>query len=197
VSFSVVASTFGLMLVAELPDKTMIATLLMGSRSDPRFVWLGASAAFICQAALAVLAGKLLLLLPHDVLEAVVAGLFLAGAAYLLLVPERVEEEEGEAEAARERPARGWRVVLTAFGVIFVGEFGDLTQLLLVNLVGKTGEPLSVFVGGAAGLVSVAALGAFGGRFLLRILPVRVIRKVAGVVFLGFSAWTIYGLVSS
>ena len=102
-NFVVVATVFAWSRVAELPDKTMIATLVMGSRVRPVLVWLGASAAFLVHAVLAVVAGRLLELLPHRALEIVVTVLFLAGAAYLLLVPEKAEEEKGERGGGRSR----------------------------------------------------------------------------------------------
>ena len=191
----VVATVFALILLAELPDKTMIATLVMGTRARPLWVWLGASGAFVVHAAVAVGAGRLLELLPHRALDAVVSVLFLGGAAYLLLVPEMVEEARGEEEGEVQVPATATKVIVTAFGVIAVGEFGDLTQLLTVNLVARFHQPLSVFVGAAGALVAAAALGAFGGRFLLRFVSVDVIRKVAGVVLLGFAGYSIYALV--
>jgi len=195
VDLAVIATVFGLIAVAELPDKTMIATLVMGSRSRPLSVWLGASAAFFLQVALAVVAGRLLELLPHRTLEIVVTALFFAGALYLLLVPEKEVEREGEGKAnAAERP-RDRRVVVTAFGVIFVGEFGDLTQLLTVNLVARYHQPVSVFIGAYLALVSVAALGAFSGRALLRFVPLATIRRIGGIVLLGFTAYGVYSLL--
>jgi len=198
VSIGVIATVFALVAVAELPDKTMIATLVMGSRSRPLWVWIGASTAFLVHAGLAVGAGRLLELLPHRALEAVVTALFLAGAGYLLLVPERSEEERGEKEANRagaDGDERARTVILTAFGVILVGEFGDLTQLLMINLVARFHQPVSVFIGGAAALIGVAALGAFGGRVLLRFLSVSVIRKVGGAILLGFAGYSLYELI--
>ena len=191
----VVATAFALILVAELPDKTMIATLVMGSRSRPLWVWLGASAAFVVHAGVAVAAGRLLELLPHRVLDAVVAVLFLGGAAYLLLVPEAEEEARGEEEADVDAGGKALKVAATAFGVIMVGEIGDLTQLLTVNLVARFHEPLSVFVGAAAGLVAAAAIAAFGGRALLRFISVNAIRKAGGVLLLGFAGYSIYSLI--
>ena len=191
----VVATAFALILVAELPDKTMIATLVMGSRSRPLWVWLGASAAFVVHAGVAVAAGRLLELLPHRVLDAVVAVLFLGGAAYLLLVPEAEEEARGEEEAEVDAGGKALKVAATAFGVIMVGEIGDLTQLLTVNLVARFHEPLSVFVGAAAGLVAAAAIAAFGGRALLRFISVNAIRKAGGVLLLGFAGYSIYSLI--
>ena len=184
---------FALIFVAELPDKTMIATLIMGSRYRPVLVWIGATAAFLIHVTIAVLAGHLLALLPHRWVEAVTALLFAGGAVYLLFVSEDEEEEEG-AEEADAAPG-GLRPIGTAFVVIFVGEFGDLTQILTANLAAKYQEPWSVFIGAAAALTTVAALGAFGGRALLRVLPLKVIRKAGGVLLAGFAIYTLVTLI--
>ncbi len=194
-SIGIIATVFALVAVAELPDKTMIATLVMGSRGRPGWVWLGCAGAFLVHVTLAVVAGRLLELLPHRVLEIVVTVLFFAGAVYLLAVPEKAEEDKGEKEAAAEQAVRPWRTAGTAFGVILVGEFGDLTQLLTVNLTAKYHEPFSVFTGALLALWMVAAVGAFGGKALLRVIPVTIVRRIGGVVLLGFAAYNIYALV--
>jgi len=191
-----IATVFAIVAIAELPDKTMIATLIMGTRARPLFVWIGAVAAFTVHVTLAVVAGRLLTLLPHTAVEIIVTTLFLAGAAYLILVPEKSEITKGEREAEPERAGPPWRVIATAFGVILVGEFGDLTQLLVVNFVARTHEPISVFIGALAALVGVSAIGAFGGRALLRLVPLAVLRRVGGLVLLGFAAYSLYALVS-
>ena len=188
-----ILGVFALIFVAELPDKTMIATLIMGSRYRPVLVWIGATAAFTIHAAIAVLAGRLLALLPHAWVEGVTALLFAGGAAYLLFVPEKEEEEEG-AEEVEVAPA-GLRPIATAFVVIFVGEFGDLTQILTANLAAKYHQPWSVFIGAIAALTAVAALGAFGGRALLRVLPLGVIRRAGGVLLAGFAVYSLVALI--
>src|SRR5580704_6941967 len=186
-------TVFALIFVAELPDKTMIATLIMGSRYRPVLVWLGATMAFGIHAALAVALGQLLQLLPHRWIEAVTTLLFAGGAAYLLFVPEKEAVAEGEAEADT---ARTWlRTASLAFVVIFVGEFGDLTQILTANLAAKYHQPAAVFLGAFAGLAAVAALGAFGGKALLRVLPMAVIRKAGGVLLAGFAVYSLIALV--
>ena len=191
--FSVVATVFAIIFVAELPDKTMIATLIMGGRYRPLMVWIGATLAFGIHAAVAVAVGQLLHLLPHQWIEGVTAVLFAAGAAYLLFVPESREEEEGEQEAESVR--KGLKMVTAAFLVIFVGEFGDLTQILTANLAAKYHEPWSVFIGAVAALTAVGALGAFGGRALLRVLPLGVIRKAGGVLLAGFAIYSLVALI--
>jgi len=193
VQFGLILGVFALIFVAELPDKTMIATLILGSRYRPVLVWIGATAAFGFHAALAVLAGRLLALLPHRWIELVTALLFAGGAAYLLLVSEDEEEEEGLEEV--EVAPTGIRPVATAFLVIFVGEFGDLTQILTANLAAKYHQPLSVFIGSFSALAAVAAIGAFGGRALLKVLPLAAIRKAGGVVLAGFAIYTLVTLL--
>ena len=184
---SVVAVTFGIIFVAELPDKTMIATIVLASRHRPLPVWIGAAAAMLFNSALAVAAGRLLELLPHRAVEAVVAALFLAGSLYLLLTSEASAVTAGEQEAALGLSDR--RVALTAFGVIIAAELGDLTQILTANLAAHYHQPWSVFVGAATALVTVMAIGVIGGRALLRVLPLGVIRKAAGALLAGFAVY--------
>jgi Ca2+/H+ antiporter, TMEM165/GDT1 family len=215
-SAGVVATVFVLVAVAELPDKTMIATLVMGSRGRPGLVWLGAAGAFLVHVSVAVGAGRLIELLPHRAVEIVVTVLFFAGGAVMLALPEHMERERGERDAERGEGAaraegsaraegaargegatgarRGWRVAGAAFGVILVGELGDLTQLLTVNLAAKYHQPASVFVGAYAALLGMSAAGAFGGRALLRWLPLEWIRRAGGIALLGLGAYGIYSL---
>jgi Ca2+/H+ antiporter, TMEM165/GDT1 family len=187
-NFTVLAITFGLIFVAELPDKTMIATIVMASRYRPLPVWIGAALAMVVNSAVAVLAGRLLELLPHRWVEAVVAVLFAGGALYLIFVKESAETHEGEEEADKVKSGR--RVALGAFTVIVVAELGDLTQILTANLVARYHAPLAVFVGSATALVSVMGLGVIGGRVLLRVLPLSTIRRVAGLILAGFAIFT-------
>ena len=190
-NFGIAAAVFGIVALAELPDKTMIANIVMGSRGRPLPVWLGSGAAFAIHAAVAVVAGRFLQLLPHRTLEIIVAVAFGLGALYLLFVPERAEKEKGEQGAEGVAGNRAWRLAFSAFLVILVGEIGDLTQLLIVNLEAKYKSPASVFVGGYLALLAVSAVGAFSGRALLRFLPLSVIRRLGGVALLGFFAYTL------
>lgn len=190
-------TTFGLVLLAELPDKTMIATLIMGSRFRPVLVWLGATAAFALHAGIAVGIGRLLALLPHRWVETVSALLFAAGAVYLLFVPERRAEQVGEREAAGARRSGGLRTVATAFTVIFVGEFGDLTQILTANLAARYHQPVAVFAGALLALAVVSAAAAFGGQLLLRVAPLPVIRKIGGALLAALTVYTVVALATS
>jgi putative Ca2+/H+ antiporter (TMEM165/GDT1 family) len=188
VNLGVVALTFGIIFVAELPDKTMIATIVLSSRHRALPVFVGSGTAMVVNSAVAVGAGRLLELLPHRAVETVVAVLFAAGALYLLLTAEAAAEQEGEQEAGKVMTNR--RVALATFGVIIVAELGDLTQILTANLAARYHQPWSVFVGSAVALVAVMGIGVVGGRALLKVLPLRIIRKIAGVVLAGFAVYT-------
>jgi Ca2+/H+ antiporter, TMEM165/GDT1 family len=184
---AVALTTFAIVFPAELPDKTAIAALILGSRYRPLWAFAGMAAAFTLHVLLAVTAGSLLRLLPHRPLEAIVAALFAAGAIVLLR-----GKHEDPVKAPEHEPTF-WRTALTGFTVIAVAEFGDITQILTANFAAHYRQPLSVGVGSLAALLAVAGLSMIGGRALLRVLPVAWITRAAAVAMLvlaGFSLAT-------
>jgi len=182
---------FALMFLLELPDKTMIATIVMSTKVRPSSIVIGASAGFVVQMGIAVAAGSLLTLLPAHVKDVVVGLLFLGGAAYLLLVSEDVVAKEGAREAASERKGSRLREVSTAFTVIFIGEFGDLTQIQAANLSAKTHRPVEVFLASSLAMIVVSFVGAYGGQLLQRVVPLKRIRLGGGLIFAGLGVYTI------
>jgi putative Ca2+/H+ antiporter (TMEM165/GDT1 family) len=175
VNIAVAATTFGLVFPAELPDKTALASLMLGSRYRPAWVYIGVAVAFAVHVVLAIVAGSLLTLLPHRVLSAIVAALFGLGA--VLLVRGR-DEVDKVAKAEQDTPPTFLRVAATSFVVIFVAEFGDLTQILIVNLAARYHDPIAVGTGALLSLLAVAALAIAGGRGLLRFVPARTITLI-------------------
>jgi Ca2+/H+ antiporter, TMEM165/GDT1 family len=192
---AVAATVFGLVFVAELPDKTAVAGLVLGARFPVRWVFAGIAAAFLVHVVIAVAAGSLLSLLPHRPVEAVVAVLFLLGA--VLIWREGMEAEEAQDEAAADAvpdTAGFARVAALGFGVIFLAEWGDLTQILTANLAAKYHDPLSVGLGALLGLWAVGALALAGGKTLLAVLPMKWITRVAAAVMVALS---IYSLIEA
>ena len=168
---------FPVIFVGELPDKTMLASLVMATRARPVQVWAGAAMAFAAHVAIAVTAGvALFALLPRQAVNAVVAAAFVAGAVYAW-ASSRSEQEETVG-----RLPSGRSVVLSAFMVIFVAEWGDLTQILTANLAAKYGSPLSVAIGSVAALWAVAAIAVMSGSTLPRFVSIRRTRQVTAVV---------------
>lgn len=188
-----VATVFAVIFVAELPDKSLFASLVLSTRYRAIWVWLGVSAAFLVHVVIAVTAGHFLTLLPHRIVEAVVAVLFAVGAV-ILLFPERAGATE-EPVIVPTGSASVRTVVLTSFAVVFVGEWGDLTQIATANLAAKYEDPLSVGVGAALGLVTVAGLAVTAGSNVLRVVPVGVVRRVAGLLLAGFAVVTVIELL--
>lgn len=178
-NFAVALTTFIVVFPAELPDKTALASLMLGSRYRPTYVFTGVAAAFAVHVALALIAGGLIGLLPHRALEAIVAVLFGLGA--VLLIRGRREDEQVD-ELTQDTPPTFWRVALTSFLLILVAEFGDLTQIVLVNLAARYHDPAAVGTGGLLALWSVAALAIAGGRGLLKVIPVRTITLIGAAV---------------
>jgi Ca2+/H+ antiporter, TMEM165/GDT1 family len=187
-----IITSFVIILPAELPDKTVIACLVLGSRYRPAYVFAGAAAAFAIQVALAVTAGGLLSLLPHQVTEIIVAVLFVVGAVILLRQKQASSDEYVEQRQLRRSFLP---VALTSFGVVFVAEFGDLTQIVTANLAAKYHDPLAVGIGATAGLWVAAGLAIIGGRSLLKVLPVKWLGRGAAAVLLVLAGLTIASLV--
>jgi putative Ca2+/H+ antiporter (TMEM165/GDT1 family) len=175
VNFAAAATTFALVFPAELPDKTALASLMLGSKYRPSYVFSGVAAAFAVHVLLALVAGSLLTLLPHRVLSIIVAVLFGLGAVVLIRGRKDVDEAIKE---DKETPPTFLRVAVTSFVVIFIAEFGDLTQILIVNLAARYHDPLAVGVGSWLALIAVAALALAGGRGLLRLIPARTITLI-------------------
>lgn len=197
-NLAVAIAVFGVIFIGELPDKTMFASVVLSTRGKPIAVWLGASAAFIVHVVIAVTLGSLFVtFLPHRLVQAVVALLFLVGAWFAFREGEEEEEEiEAEADDIVERESRGHhRTVITAFLVIFVAEWGDLTQILTANLAAHYHDPLSVGVGSALALISVAGIAVLAGRFLTR-LPIKLVRRVTGVILLILAGVAAYEAVT-
>ena len=91
-SLTAAVATFLAVLPAELPDKTILACLILSSRYRPGYVFAGAAAAFLTHVVIAVAAGGALSLLPHRVVEACAAGAFTVGA--ILLWRQKAEQDE-------------------------------------------------------------------------------------------------------
>jgi putative Ca2+/H+ antiporter (TMEM165/GDT1 family) len=85
-----------------------------------------------------------------------------------------------------------WKIAAATFGLMFFAELGDKTQLLVLNRSASTRSPVSVFVGAAAALVVVTAIGVLAGGLVSK-LPERYVRVVAGLLFIGFGLWTLFG----
>jgi putative Ca2+/H+ antiporter (TMEM165/GDT1 family) len=191
ISFTVTAVVFGVVFLAELPDKTALAGLVLGTRYRASYVFAGVAAAFALHVALAVAAGSVLTLLPQQIVRALTGVLFLGGAAVLLM-----KKDEGEEEVRRPGNQSFWKVAGAGFMLILVAEFGDLTQIMTANLAARYDDPLSVGLGAVLALWAVAGLGIVGGQALMKRVPLRLITKVAATVMLALGVWSLWEAVA-
>lgn len=179
-------AAFAVIVPVELPDKTFVATLVLSTRYRPWPVWLGVTTAFGIQCAVAVVAGRLLSLLPERPVQLAAAALFLIGAVVLFLSARRADAHTAENEkqfAARAGATRtGWRAFGTSFVVLFAAEWGDLSQLLTAGLVASGRPPVPVFFGSWIALATVAGAGVWLGRVLTRHVKLAIVRYVGAAV---------------
>jgi len=238
-NLAIAAAVFPVIFLGELPDKTMLASLVLAARGRPGATWLGAAAAFTVHVVLATTIGVLAFrLLPPRVLDAATAVVFLAGAMIAARgargrpgqpdspgsgqppdsagsgqppdgpsswLPRRrpagqpgrargqsggldADQPPGSAVSAAADPS-GWRPVLTAFAVIFVAEWGDLTQVLTASLTAQYHSPLSVGTGALLALWSAAAIAVTGGRHLGRLISDRHLQIVTAVLLGGLAIY--------
>ncbi|MEV5526921.1 TMEM165/GDT1 family protein [Streptomyces prunicolor] len=192
ISISVTALVFGVVFLAELPDKTALAGLVLGTRYRASYVFAGVAAAFLLHVVLAVAAGSVLTLLPQQLVAAVTGVLFLGGAAVLLF---KKGDDEEEVRAPKDQSF--WKVSGAGFMLILVAEFGDLTQIMTANLAARYDDPFSVGLGAVLALWAVAGLGIVGGKALMKRVPLKLITQVAAVLMLGLGAWSLWEAVTA
>jgi putative Ca2+/H+ antiporter (TMEM165/GDT1 family) len=182
VSLAIAATVFAVIFTAELPDKTALASLVLGSRYRPTWVFTGVAAAFAVHVGLAIAAGSLLALLPHRPLEIIVSALFAIGAVVLL----RGRHGDGDDEHVElhGREPGFWRVTGTSFMIILVAEFGDLTQIATATLAAHYHDPAAVATGAVLALWAVGGLAIVGGRGLLKLIPLVWISRIAAAIML-------------
>ena len=188
---AITALVFGAIFLVELPDKTFVATLVLATRYRPLLVWIGVAAAFLVQTVVAVAFGGLISRLPHTPVQIAAISLFVLGGLILLRGAARADAEEQEAEeefaAKSTTAATGLRAATTSFLILFLAEWGDLSQLLTASLAAKYRDPLSVGVGAFLALATVSGLAAVLGRGLLQRLRLATLRRVGVLVCLALA----------
>ena len=144
------------------------------------------------QTLIAVTLGGLIAHLPRTPVEIFAGLMFLVGGLILIRGAGKADAEEVEIEHEFEAKTRagvhGWRAVGASFLVLFVAEWGDLSQLLTAGLVVKYDDPVSVGVGAFLALGTVSALAAILGRTLLKRIRLATVRRIGGSVCLLLAA---------
>ena len=182
---SVALSTFALIALAEIGDKSQLVCMTLAARHRHWPVLLGATAAFVILNALAVLFGaSVAAWMPERLVAGIVAVMFAAFGVHALLI-----QDDGDSEEVIEEPGHG--IFVTTLLLTLVAEFGDKTQIAVAGLAGRM-APIPVWLGATIALVMVSALGVWAGRTVLQRLPLHWLHRAGGGIFLVFAimaAW--------
>ena len=180
-SLQIFLSVFGVIFVAELPDKTALAALVLATRNKAFPVFVGTALALTVQSIVAVAAGGLLSLLPARPVHIAAGALFVVSAVVMW---RRKDDDEAGGEADKdEAPPTFLRTMGKVFGVVFIAEWGDLTQLGTAALAARYGRPVLVFSGATLALWAVSAIAVFIGNRAGRLLDPNLTKKIAAVIF--------------
>jgi len=185
--------TFLAIFFAELPDKTMFATLLLSTRFKRKLpVWIGVSSGYGLHVVIAVLLGSALSNLPERPIHLAIGALFTVGGIITWRSGADDDDDVRETTAARTFMSIAW----TAASVIAVAEFADLTQLATAGFAARFADPVGVGLGAFLALSSVSGCAVLLGSWLQRVVPLRLIQKVAAVLFLTIGIVTIVGAIN-
>lgn len=178
-------TSYVLIFAAEMGDKSQLVCMTLSARHRALPVVLGAVAAFSFLNTLAVVFGVAIAnWLPEYVIAATVAVLFTVFGIHSL----RVKASDGDEEVQEKS---GHNIFFTTFLLITVAEFGDKTQLAVVAL-SSTTAPIAVWLGSTVALVSTSALGVLAGRTILQKVPLTLLHKISGSIFLALAAIAAY-----
>jgi putative Ca2+/H+ antiporter (TMEM165/GDT1 family) len=189
-SIPVALSTFVLIALAEIGDKSQLVCMTLATRHRHWPILLGATAAFVILNVVAVLFGaSITAWVPERLMAGIVAVMFAAFGVHALL-----NQGDEDSEEVREKPGHG--IFMTTLMLILVAEFGDKTQIAVAGLAGSM-DPVPVWVGATIALVMVSALGVWAGRTVLQGLPMHWLHRAGGGIFLMFAtmaAWRAFTL---
>lgn len=165
----------------ELPDKTALSILLLSTRHHGVAVFLGAAAAFVIQSLVAVTFGSVLGVLPEKWTH-IAAGLLFLFFSFRLWREWRSNEEEEEPQAGSFNNFR--KALISSFTMIFIAEWGDLTQLATAAMQVKYREPWPIFFASVLALWSVTVLSILAGKSLKKWLDPKKLQLIGVFVFL-------------
>jgi putative Ca2+/H+ antiporter (TMEM165/GDT1 family) len=183
---SISGASFILIFLAEFGDKSQLVCMTLAAKHRPWPVLLGAVTAFAVLNLLAVLFGAVVASwISPFWLALIVAGLFGFFGVQSLLFDDGAEEDQ----ATELRSSHS--LFITALLMIFVAEFGDKTQLAVAGLA-STFHSVPVWLGSTLALLATTVLGVIAGQRFLKHLPLGLIHKMSGIVFLLLAALALY-----
>jgi len=178
------ASTFAVVALAELGDKTQIVSISLSAKRSSLSVFLGAMLAFLVVDGLSVVLGDALASFLPIRWIALISGLvFVAFGVHTLI-------SKGEREIKFKE--RGFSLA-TSFSLVTLMELGDKTQFAVIALAAKFSSPVLVFIGTMLAFLVTTGIGIFFGAKFLRLLPTKYVNKATSALFIFFGIIFIAG----
>ncbi len=173
------ASSYAVIALAEIGDKSQLVCMVLAARYRAWPVLLGVLLAFMLLNVIAVIAGTAVAhWLPDLLLTMIVATLFLGFGIYALRYSVEDDDEMPQTKV-------GHGVLISAFWLILIAEFGDKTQLAVAAM-GSTANPYGVWLGATLALLTTSALAVWVGRTLMQKISMRRVHQFSGGVFILF-----------
>jgi len=182
---AVSGSSYLLIFAAEIGDKSQLVCMVLSARFRAFPVLLGSILAFMFLNTLAVTFGVVIAnWMPEALISAIVAILFAIFGIHAL----RMEEESDDENLTI---TDNYNIFVTTFLLIAVAEFGDKTQLAVVAL-SSTSIPIAVWLGSTVALITTSALGILAGRTILQRIPIVLLHRISGVIFIILATFSGY-----
>ena len=180
-------SAAGIVFLAELGDKTMLATICLSAQyRRPVFVLVAAMLALTVSTIIAVVIGVILsTTLPLDLI------ILLSGGIFIILGIHALIRKDPDEDTSSDQP----QTFLSMFSLVLVSEMGDKTQIAALALAAQSMFPLMVFLGALLGFLLVNGIGAITGEQVSKRVPIKLIQNVTGIVFIIAGILIVFGII--
>ena len=174
-----------LIFAAEIGDKSQLVCMVLATRYRASPVMLGSILAFVLLNTLAVTFGVAIASwMPEAFISAIVAILFAIFGIHAMRIEDVQDDDNVEVSSHRS-------ILISTFLLISVAEFGDKTQLAVVAL-SSTSIPIAVWLGSTLALITTSALGVLAGRTILQQIPITLLHRISGVIFMSLAIFAGY-----
>ncbi len=180
-------SSMGLVLLMELGDKTMLTTICLSAQyRRPGLVLLSTITALATSSIIAVVVGLILsTALPIEIIT-YVSGILFIGLGIFTFV-----RANSEVPDSCDNPG----TLFGMFSLVLFSELGDKSQITILALAAQSSFAIMVFIGSIIGFLVVNSIGAIAGNRVSARIPLKVVKRVVGSIFILFGLLVVFGLL--
>ena len=193
-SIEVFLTTFLLLTISELGDKTQLAIIILTAKSrKPVIVFVAAMTGFILINGVGVLIGQIIVqFVPYLFIRFSTGIIFIVFGVILLVKSKNISDEKINDESLMLDQHSS--LFLTAFSFVALAELGDKTQIITILLVANYQLPFVVLLGVLSGLALVSGIGVLVGESFSRIISPKMLHIISGIIFIVFGLLTLFGV---